>query len=144
MTFEPMTRRGVHLRLAMEATSASRGRKAMRGEVAGWAPDFTVEWLDTLELLTSDLITDALLQSDLHQMDVTAYQDRGGVRVTVSDGGRRGAVPSAEEHPDDLSSRGLLLVDALADQWGITSHPNGRTVWFRQNAPRAQTPKSSL
>jgi hypothetical protein len=31
---------------------------------------------------------------------------------------------------DKLSGRGLLLLDALADSWGVTPDGSGKVVWF--------------
>jgi hypothetical protein len=28
-----------------------------------------------------------------------------------------------------IGGRGLLLVDNIADAWGATSHPDGKTIW---------------
>jgi anti-sigma regulatory factor (Ser/Thr protein kinase) len=135
MDFELLTPHTLHLRLGMEATSPSRGRKAVRAEIAGWSPGCNTDWLDTLELLTSELITNALLHADTRAIDVTALQARDGVLVTVTDGDSRGPVLLPDEHPGVLGGRGLLLVDALADQWGINRHSTGKTVWFRQDMP---------
>lgn len=135
MTSELLAPRILHLRLAMRASSASRGRRAVRAEVAAWSPTFTSDWLDTLELLTSELITNALLHAYTREILLTAIRDRDGVRVTVTDGDNRGPVLLPDEHPGVLGGRGLLLVDALADQWGINRHSTGKAVWFRQDAP---------
>jgi serine/threonine-protein kinase RsbW len=32
--------------------------------------------------------------------------------------------------PSDLSGRGMALVQALADDWGVEVGPDGKTVWF--------------
>jgi len=36
-----------------------------------------------------------------------------------------------------LGGRGLVLVDNLADTWGTTRKPSGKTVWFRLGAARS-------
>jgi hypothetical protein len=47
----------------------------------------------------------------------------------VSDWGlgelRRGPLPTER----DAAGRGLLLVDSVADRWGISAHLGERTVW---------------
>src|SRR5256885_2322567 len=35
---------------------------------------------------------------------------------------------------DDLSGRGLLIVDELADRWGVDEAPPGKSVWFELDA----------
>ncbi len=34
------------------------------------------------------------------------------------------------EDPDALDGRGLALVDALSEQWGVEDRPLGKAVWF--------------
>jgi hypothetical protein len=34
------------------------------------------------------------------------------------------------------AGRGLLIVDAIADEWGVASHAAGKDVWLRIPAPR--------
>jgi anti-sigma regulatory factor (Ser/Thr protein kinase) len=41
--------------------------------------------------------------------------------------------PEPEDHepgPDDLSGRGLVLVEQLSDRWGFDQRYHGKTVWF--------------
>jgi len=122
----------------MRTTSPRRGRKVVRAEVSGWGLGVDSEWLDTLELLTSEVITNALLHADSHQIYVDARQDDegGGVRVSVSDNDYRGPLLLPDEHPRVLGGRGLPIVQALADQWGIDSFLFGKAIWFRlENSP---------
>ncbi|MFB6643488.1 ATP-binding protein, partial [Streptomyces chartreusis] len=39
-------------------------------------------------------------------------------------------VPNAD---DGTHGRGLVLVHALADAWGVTAHALGKVVWFELN-----------
>ncbi|MFD4527480.1 ATP-binding protein [Streptomyces sp. NPDC058470] len=61
---------------------------------------------------------------------LTLYVVGGTLRIEVTDtrGDRLPRLNPAESHAD--SGRGLLLVDALADRWGVTSGlPPRKTVW---------------
>ena len=42
----------------------------------------------------------------------------------------------------EASGRGLKIVDALADQWGVRSNPTspGKTVWFKLSTTTVSTP----
>jgi anti-sigma regulatory factor (Ser/Thr protein kinase) len=42
-------------------------------------------------------------------------------------------------HPDDQTAagRGLVLIDALATDWGTELRPDGKTVWFELDVPPA-------
>jgi anti-sigma regulatory factor (Ser/Thr protein kinase) len=89
---------------------------------------------DVAELLAAELLANAV-QHALHtdsgcsRVTLTARQDRWGLRVEVADPDPN---PPVMRHAvaDDESGRGLALVDALADRWGVTEHANGKTVWF--------------
>ncbi|KAF4410462.1 hypothetical protein CRI70_20485 [Streptomyces sp. Ru87] len=66
------------------------------------------------------------------------YEARARViRVEVSDASAEGPGPvPADPGPDGESGRGLLLVDALADRWGVgPRRPPGKTVWAELSVP---------
>lgn len=51
------------------------------------------------------------------------------IEVTDTQGDRLPSAPRAS-HSDDESGRGLMLVEALADRWGVTSGPFPcKTTW---------------
>jgi anti-sigma regulatory factor (Ser/Thr protein kinase) len=85
---------------------------------------------DTAELLTSELVTNALLHAGT---DLTVHVERsnedGTVRIAVDDGSDH--APSVGE-PDTgaLGGRGLPLVASLASRWGWEPMPFGKRVWF--------------
>lgn len=117
------------LRLPPEAISARRGRSALRTEVAGWGHLMSSDQLDVLELLTSELITNCLLHTRTPELQITAIRDQRGVCVSVTDA-------DCDRHvrlqsPGTLAGRGLVLVDALADAWGVDYLSDGKAVWFR-------------
>ncbi|MBK6012642.1 ATP-binding protein, partial [Streptomyces sp. MBT53] len=86
------------------------------------------EMLETVELLASEVIANAVLYSAAPcDVAVTRTDERLRVEVTDTDP----SLPSAvEAGPNDESGRGLLLVDALADAWGMQPQPPGKTTWF--------------
>ncbi|MGK5642567.1 ATP-binding protein [Streptomyces sp. URMC 126] len=129
---------------------------------------FLVHWgapgrAEIAELLTSELVTNALVHTDGGAV-VTAVLGggapvsvKGRLRVEVRDTSPRRPVlrtpdagpPDPDEGPPGLdagaradedgcggaecaatSGRGLLLVQALADTWGVLVHGTGKTVWF--------------
>jgi anti-sigma regulatory factor (Ser/Thr protein kinase) len=84
---------------------------------------------DIAELLTSELVTNALVHTDRDAV-LTATVSPRGLRWEGRDlGGRRPRlrVPSAD---DGTHGRGLVLVQALADAWGVRAHGVGKAVWF--------------
>ncbi|WP_282699380.1 ATP-binding protein [Streptomyces sp. CC219B] len=86
----------------------------------------------TAALLIAELTANAALHGRVRgraaRLDVRL--DAGELRVEVTDA--RGDRWPTPQHPDSggESGRGLLLVDTLADEWGVRPHhPGGKTVW---------------
>lgn len=88
------------------------------------------ELADPVELLVSELVTNAVVHVGA---DIRLCLEKlpAGVRVRVFDPGedtiaaRRREVP-----PDSPSGRGLLIVDNVADRWGVQRTDAGKQVWF--------------
>ncbi|MFF3349784.1 ATP-binding protein [Streptomyces sp. NPDC002779] len=88
------------------------------------------------ELLTSELVTNALVHTD-HDAVLTATLGPCGLRVEVRDfvaHRPRVCVPDAD---DGTHGRGLALVESLADAWGVRPHGVGKAVWFELDAEAA-------
>ncbi|MEW9518828.1 ATP-binding protein [Streptomyces tubercidicus] len=86
------------------------------------------ETLETVELLASEVIANAVLHSS-GPCDVVVSRNADRLRVDVTDTGQ--TLPSAvSAGPNDESGRGLRLVDALADAWGMRLESGGKTMWF--------------
>ncbi|MGP4047606.1 ATP-binding protein [Streptomyces sp. 2A115] len=101
-------------------------RKALRDLLTHWGRPGRSE---IAELLTSELVTNALIHTDRDAM-LTATVGPRGLRVEVRDFvGRRPRlrVPNAD---DGTHGRGLVLVQSLADAWGVRAHGVGKVVWF--------------
>jgi anti-sigma regulatory factor (Ser/Thr protein kinase) len=88
------------------------------------------------ELLTSELVTNALVHTDAGA-EVTATvvddRDRDGatdrLRVEVRDFVARRPRPR-RPGGESTHGRGLLLVQTLADAWGVRTQGAGKVVWF--------------
>ncbi|MFD3475628.1 ATP-binding protein [Streptomyces sp. NPDC058695] len=101
-------------------------RRALRELLDEWGPP---ERSQTAELLTSELVTNALVHTD-HDAVLTATVGPKRLRVEVRDFvGRRPRlrVPVAD---DGTNGRGLVLVQSLADAWGVRALGVGKVVWF--------------
>ena len=82
-----------------------------------------------LALLTSELVTNGVLHARTHlHLGITAGADR--VLVTCADDDMSGAPVVPPLDHGRPSGRGLMLVDALASQWGVLRSDSGKTVWF--------------
>ncbi|MBM7441078.1 ATP-binding protein [Streptomyces sp. HB132] len=95
------------------------------------------EETDVAELLLSELVTNALIHTRNGAV-VTVTSAPARLRVEVRDfvTGQEPApyVPNAD---DGTHGRGLLLVQSLADSWGVTMQALGKVVWFELNAGRS-------
>ncbi|MEU6658326.1 ATP-binding protein [Streptomyces sp. NPDC046821] len=106
--------------------AVSEARRAVRELLGQWGPS---DQSDTAELLTSELVTNALVHTD-HDAVLTATLDPKRLRVEVRDFvGRRPKLraPVADE---GTNGRGLVLVQSLADSWGVRALGAGKIVWF--------------
>ncbi|MFK0044755.1 SpoIIE family protein phosphatase [Streptomyces sp. NPDC090741] len=88
------------------------------------------ERADEIELVADELIVNALMHTDGPAI-VTLRVLRGHerrLRVEVED--RSSALPRRREAGDSgVSGRGLMLVDRLADVWGVEPRGSGKCVW---------------
>lgn len=85
---------------------------------------------DTVELLVSELVTNAVLHAAT-PIELTMRRTGDGVRVEVHD--HDPTLPTRVENLDPLSTsgRGLALVEALADAAGTESNGDGgKIMWF--------------
>ncbi|MFE5814536.1 ATP-binding protein [Streptomyces sp. NPDC056479] len=84
---------------------------------------------DIAELLTSELVTNALVHTDRDAV-FTATVGPDGLRVEVRDFVARLPRPRVPNADDGTNGRGLILVQSLADAWGVRTHGVGKAVWF--------------
>ncbi|WP_435853061.1 ATP-binding protein [Streptomyces lavendulocolor] len=84
---------------------------------------------DVAELLTSELVTNALIHTE-HGAVITATMTPRTLRVEVRDFATDLPTPYAPAVDDGTHGRGLVLVQALADAWGVLTHGVGKVVWF--------------
>ncbi len=107
--------------------------RAFLQQYADWLPPSI---LDDALLLVSELTSNAYKHGG-PEIIVRVRSSPRGVGIAVSDGSER--IPVIPEDPPPItqtSGRGMLVVDSLADTWGISfSHDEpGKTVWFELEA----------
>jgi anti-sigma regulatory factor (Ser/Thr protein kinase) len=79
-------------------------------------------------LLTSELVTNSILHGG-PPLVVAVDCDGERLKLRVRDGSSDVPSPRAAA-PGDESGRGLALVAALSDEWGIDPEPDGKYMWF--------------
>lgn len=86
------------------------------------------KYADVAELLTSELVTNAVLHAGT-TVQVTVSDEADGLRVEVTD--HSAAAPQRRRYSAEAATgRGLGLVESLASAWGTRSGSPGKTVWF--------------
>jgi anti-sigma regulatory factor (Ser/Thr protein kinase) len=118
------------------------------GATRRWLTDCLSRWeLDDLAptaiLLASELVTNAVVHGTGNPL-VSAAVAEGSLEVGVTDrdpyfpalaanDGASSQVDVSTAVPA-MGGRGLVLVRALADEWGVAALSGGKQVWFRLNA----------
>lgn len=85
---------------------------------------------DDIRLCVSELATNAVLHGvpPGREFALVLTGDGASVRVDVRDSGD--GVPKVREGGlEECGGRGLRLVQALADDFGVTTHKPGKAVW---------------
>ncbi|MER5767790.1 ATP-binding protein [Streptomyces sp. NPDC001985] len=95
---------------------------------------------DDVLLCLSEVVTNAHRHTTAATIRVDAHITDAHVVVRVRDN-RAGALPRpAGSRSDEERGRGLTLLDAFADSWGVTPldgrRSSGKSVWFRLTARR--------
>jgi two-component sensor histidine kinase len=126
----------VSLDLPAIPSSATKARQLARGEVARYPADLS----NTVALVVTELVTNAILHAR------TDFQVRIEiapplVRLTVTDGSAR--LPVVRHYAaEDVTGRGLGLVEALCTRWGIDAAEDGKegkSVWCEVLIPDGDT-----
>ena len=95
------------------------------------------EVLDDVRLLVNELVTNSVKFGGEGQIQLRVSGSGKSVRVEVHDEGPGFAPPARKPTMEDTSGRGLFLVDALADRWGVSL--DGTTcVWFEIDRPQRE------
>ncbi|WP_263166456.1 ATP-binding protein [Streptomyces sp. SCSIO ZS0520] len=119
--------------------NVARARDALRHQLALWQVDGEVT--DTAVLLLSELATNALCAKTRPGHEILVRFELNGteLRLEVSDASDEKPT-MREAGPEDESGRGLALVTALAESWGVAPRLGvGKTVWARLLVKKAAT-----
>jgi anti-sigma regulatory factor (Ser/Thr protein kinase) len=104
------------------------------------ARSFLGEWdmpelSDAVELGVTELLANVVRHVPDRRCALLLLRQRTGVRVEVTDGGDELPRTPAALDAEAENGRGLLLLDAMADKWGVSLWSGGgKTVWFECGA----------
>ncbi|WTI72125.1 ATP-binding protein [Streptomyces sp. NBC_00728] len=129
----------------MRFTSTPRGARLARRLVShrldDWGHSYTTPVNETLTLITAELTANAVRHGHVPGRDfclqLTLVEDTFRIEVTDTRAERQPPSTPPALDPASESGRGLYLVAALADNWGVTPRPAapGKTVWAKLRAP---------
>jgi anti-sigma regulatory factor (Ser/Thr protein kinase) len=83
-------------------------------------------------LVISELVTNSVRHAGLDASDpvqLSVNVDGDTVRVAVRDMGPGFKPPPAPDDPGHVGGWGLVLVEQLADRWGVESDGDANVVW---------------
>lgn len=130
-------------RLSRSRRSVPRARAALQAVLGEWSVD--EEGAENALLVASELVTNAVRvavpQGRLVEVRGRYEPGSGLLTLEVSDAGD--GVPEVRVPEDDETcGRGLLLVQALAERWGVRGRAGGvgKTVWAEVKVERSGVP----
>ncbi|MEW1654414.1 ATP-binding protein [Streptomyces sp. NPDC093707] len=122
----------VQLEVRPDPAEVGRARRWARSRLAGSGIGADEPLAETLILLISELVTNAVVHTGSAARVRMCFSGSGAmvgtVRVEVVDTSAR---PPRPRHADgdDTNGRGLELVDGLADRWGWQPEGAGKRIW---------------
>ncbi|MGR4881527.1 SpoIIE family protein phosphatase [Streptomyces sp. LARHCF249] len=104
-------------------------RQQIRELLHDWAD---ADQVDSAVLMVSEMVTNVLMHTDGDALLVAEAVGELGerrLRVEVADGSDE--LPH-KRHPGEMASsgRGVLLMEMLADSWGVDPRGEGKSIWF--------------
>lgn len=106
-----------------DAVWPQRLRRIVRASLVHWGRPALVE---PAQLLLTELATNALRHASGLDIGVRVYLQGDRLMIQVNDGSPICPALRRAKH-DDEGGRGLCLVDAMSESWGVS--PDGTTTW---------------
>jgi anti-sigma regulatory factor (Ser/Thr protein kinase) len=102
---------------------------------AALADTLPAETTDLAELLTSELVTNAIRHGS-GQVMLSLNCGDGVLAISVSDDAPTMPLVQPDDEPLAVGGRGVRMVQRLAQEWGVTPRERGpgKVVWFRLQA----------
>jgi serine/threonine-protein kinase RsbW len=121
------------LREAFDLAARASSVAEARHRTLAWLFRYPVgqQAAESAVLIVSELVTNAIVHSGSDIVRCVLRLGSGLLRIEVTDQGVGVAEPAVRmPADDDVSGRGLLLVSAVSEEWGVSpAVPGGRTVW---------------
>jgi anti-sigma regulatory factor (Ser/Thr protein kinase) len=105
---------------------------------AGRSWGLSEEVIEIAQLATSELVSNSV-EHALSAVEITMELERECLRIAVRDYSKALPVHRSPEQAG-ARGRGVALVNALAQEWGVESHEDGKTVWLTLATGTRTTP----
>lgn len=124
--YHPARNRGLRIPMPPHPIAAEQARTLTQILLDNWELN---PLKDNTLLAVSELVTNALKQRDVFLLALHRRGETALIEVTDTSLG----LPTVKKaNESDTNGRGLLLVEAVSDEWGLRYEENGRkTVWAR-------------
>ncbi|AJF64932.1 regulatory protein [Streptomyces vietnamensis] len=106
--------------------SAGHMRRILRMFLTRWELD---QLSDSATLALTELVANVVRHVPGRRCSVLLLREPYGLRVEVADAVAGTLIAKAAD-PLDESGRGLALVEAVTERWGVDEKGDGKTVWF--------------
>ena len=111
--------------LPSDVASLGEGRRFVARTLRDWEIDETR--IEPVLLVANELVANAIVHA--RSAPVLSLAESGAdLLLRVADESRVLPVPQ-EPTTDEAGGRGLILVEALSDRWGIDTSDGGKSVW---------------
>lgn len=122
-----MSRKPWDLAFSAEPDEVAALRRIMRLHLDLWG---LREVTDTAQLCVSELVSNVITHVGPGTPTTLAVSMNGTrLRIEVHDPDSRALPTLLEAGVDSEGGRGMALVDALADRWGVQLHPDRKVTW---------------
>ena len=116
----------------VELPSTASAPARARGALDQLGDRISAERMRDVRLLVSELVTNAVRHADGEAVRLIVALKGSTLRIEVHDPGSGFELKAPPDDPLRASGWGLVLVEELADRWGVDRNPRTR-VWFEMD-----------
>jgi anti-sigma regulatory factor (Ser/Thr protein kinase) len=126
------------LTIPLERQAVQMARRWVRETLGRWELG---ELIDSAVQISSELLANAITHAERDSSVVMLLMFAAGtLRLEVRDHDRQNLPELQIPAPTDVDGRGLVIVEALSDRWGVRVTDAGKSVWSEMDTHRGQRP----
>lgn len=126
------------LTIPLDPQSVPLARRWVRHTLGRWGLG---DFVDAAAQIASELTANAIKHADPDSSVVLLLMFAAGtLRLEVRDRDRQNLPLLRSPTPIDIDGRGLIIVEAIADRWGVRVTSSGKAVWSELDTGQAGKP----